>query len=267
MSTAAIVGGSIAAGVGGAAIASHGANQAADTQATAATTAEQLQHQDQQDALNFQKQQYDTEQSQIAPYLKAGTTALGQLNGGSLPGFQAPTNVTEQNDPGYQFRLQQGQQALENSAAAKGGLLTGNTGEALENYGQNFASNEYSNVYNRAMNDYNTNVLGPYNRLSSLAGVGQQAQASGAAQGQQAASNTTNIDLTGGAQQGQDINNAAAAQASGYVGSANAYGSALSGAGNNLTQAYLLSQLSRNFGSQYGLTGTVPDDAGVGTQE
>lgn len=234
---------SAAGSLGGAAIASSGAKKASDAQVQGANYAADLQKKSADDALNFQKQQYETSQSQLKPWLDAGTTALSQLNGGALPGFQAPTAATEQNDPGYQFRLDQGKQALENSAAARGGLLTGNTGEALSRYGQDYASSEYGNVYNRAMQDYNTNVLGPYNRLSSLAGLGQQAQATGAQQGQTAANNVTNIDLTSGQMQGNAANNAAAARASGYVGSSNAYSGALSGIGSNLTQTYLLSKL------------------------
>ena len=200
----------------------------ASKQASAANNAAALQANEAQQSLDFQKQQYNTEQQQLAPWLQAGTQALGELNGGQLPAFQAPTGATEQNDPGYQFRLQQGKAALDNSAAAKGGVLGGNEATALEQYGQNYASNEYSNVYNRAMNNYNTNVLGPYNRLSALANVGQQAQASGAQQGQAAASNIAGINANAGAQIGQNINNAGAATASGYVSAGNAITSGIS---------------------------------------
>lgn len=245
--TALAIGGIAAAGIGaGASL--IGSKKQASAENNASTT----EAQEAQNALNFQEQQYNTEQSQLAPYLKAGTTALGQLNGGSLPSFQAPTGATEQNDPGYQFRLTQGQQALENSAAAKGGLLSGNTGEALQQYGQNYASNEYQNVYNRAMNNYNTNVIGPYNRLAGLAGIGQQAQATGAAQGQQAASNLGSIDINLGQQLGNNDQNAAAATASGYTGAANS----LNGGVNNIEQSILLSSLLGNQGQQ-GLGGTV----------
>ena len=54
-----------------------------------------------------------------------------------------------QTDPGYQFRMQQGMDALQNSAAARGGLMGGDTGRALAEYGQNFASNEFQNAFNR----------------------------------------------------------------------------------------------------------------------
>ena len=230
------------AGIAGASIGAGASLSAAGTQADAAKSAAQLQSTDAANSLAFQKQEFNTQQANEAPWLKTGTSALGQLNGGQLPGFQAPTGATEQNDPGYQFRLQQGTQALENSAAAKGGLLTGNTGQALENYGQNYASNEYSNVYNRAMNEYNTNVLGPYNRLSSLAGVGQQTANALGQQGQAAAAGVAGINATAGQQVGQNINNAGAATASGYVGA----GNAISGGINNIGQSMLLSQLLGN---------------------
>jgi hypothetical protein len=79
---------------------------------------------------------------------------LPQLTAGFNEKFQAPTGATEQNDPGYQFRLDQGMKMLDNSAAAKGGLLSGNTLQGRQNYAQNYASNEYGNVYNRAMQEY-----------------------------------------------------------------------------------------------------------------
>ena len=220
----------------------------AHDQSSAANNAADLQAQQAQQSLDFQRQQYNTQQQQEAPYIQAGTQALGELNGGQLPAFQAPTGATEQNDPGYQFRLQQGKAALDNSAAAKGGVLGGNEATALEQYGQNYASNEYSNVYNRAMNNYNTNVLGPYNRLSALAGIGQQALGTSGQQGQTAANNITNINSTAGSQIGANINNAGAATASGYVGAGNAIS-------NGLTQSVLLNSLlgssQQNQNSQY----------------
>jgi len=260
--TSALVAGGLAAagGIGGSAIAAKGAGQAANAQAQAAEQAAQLQHQDQQAALAFQQKQYDTEQQQIAPWLQAGTTAINQLSGDKLPAFQAPTAATEQNDPGYQFRLQQGQQALENSAAARGGLLSGNTGEALTQYGQNYASNEYGNVYNRAMNDYNTNVIAPYNRLSALAGIGQQAQASSAQQGQAAANNVMGIDMSAGQQQGNSLLQAGAARASGYASQGNIWGNALSGATNSIGNGILLSSLMGNRGAPKGNRG-APTEA------
>src|SRR5262245_4034208 len=70
--------------------------------------------------------------------------------------FEAPTDVTEQNDPGYAFRRAEGQKALERGAAAQGVLLTGGTEKALSRYNQDYASNEYQRVYDRAMGEYQT---------------------------------------------------------------------------------------------------------------
>jgi hypothetical protein len=73
------------------------------------------------------------------------------------PQFGVPTLQDAQNEPGYQFRLQAGQSALDNSAAAKGTLRTGGSLKDLVEYGQNFGAQEYQNVFNRALQGYNTN--------------------------------------------------------------------------------------------------------------
>jgi hypothetical protein len=144
--------------------------------------------------------------------------------------FSAPTNVTEQNDPGFQFRLQQGQQALERSAAARGGLLTGGTAKDLADYQQGRASDEYGNVYGRAFNQFqdarntfynNQNNL--YNRLMGVSGAGQNAANTLTGAGGNSAGMVGNIDMTSAGQVGQDLTNAGTARASGYVGANNAY--------------------------------------------
>jgi hypothetical protein len=68
--------------------------------------------------------------------------------------FQAPTDVTEQNDPGFQFRLKEDQQALERSAAARGTLLTTGTLKDLGQRQQDIGAQEFQNVYNRALGKY-----------------------------------------------------------------------------------------------------------------
>lgn len=164
--------------------------------------------------------------------------------------FQAPTALTEQNDPGYQARLALGQQAIQNSAAAKGGLLSGNTAQALDQFGQDYASNEYGNVYNRALNTYSTNYnqfqqqqATQFNRLAALAGMGQVSAGQLSGANTSAANNLANTLLTSGGQIGQNINNAGAARASGIVGGANALGGAFSGIGGNLSNLFFLNQL------------------------
>lgn len=153
--------------------------------------------------------------------------------------FQAPTNVTEQNDPGYQFRLQTGLDEMTNSAAARGGLLSGGTAKAMQDYAQNSASNEYVNVYNRDLNEYLnranlffTNQSNQFNKLADIAGMGQATGGQLTNAGLTAGNQIGNTLLTSGAQIGQNINNAGAARASGYVGASNAIGGSLSNLGN-----------------------------------
>lgn len=261
--TLGIIGGVTAAGgVASSLIGASASGKAADAQTQAAQNAQALQAKEAQDALDFNKQQYADTQKNEAPYLGAGQTALGQLSAGTAPGgslvtpyqsFTAPTGLTQQNDPGYQARLALGTDALQKSAAARGSVLTGGTAKALDTYAQDYASNEYGNVYNRALSTYGANAGNYYtgqgntfNRLNAISGAGQATAANLAQQGQAAANTNSNIDLTTGAQQGQDLQNAGAATASGYVGAANAIDSGISSTTGNLSNLALLSQLSKS---------------------
>jgi hypothetical protein len=252
--------------IAGGGISAAGAASAAGTQANAADQAAQLQAQEAQNALNFQEQEWNTQQANAAPWLAAGKSALSNLQGIlASPGqgwnetFTPPTAEEAANYPGYKFQLAQGEGALQNSAAAKGALYSGNTQEALANYAEQAGQSDYTNVYNQAFQQY-AQRYGEYqnqlNRLSALSGVGQTTASTLGQEGQAAASNTGNIFLTTGAQQGQDIQNAAAAQASGYAGVANAFGGALSGGTNNIMNLLMLQKLfgggSGDFGAPLG---------------
>jgi hypothetical protein len=268
-----------AGSLGGAALESSAAGNAASTQANAADYAANLQAEEAQNSLNFEQQEWNTQQQNIAPWLSAGKSGLSQLQtllglGGNTntPGygslntpFTPPTLSTAEQYPGYQFQLQQGEGALQNSAAAKGDLVSGNDLEAQQQYGQGLAQSDYNNVYNQSFNTFETNQANTYNRLAALAGVGQTAATTLGSEGQTAANTVANIDLTSGAQQGQDIQNAAAAEASGYVGSANAYGGALSSGTNNLTSLLLLSQLYGNNGAITSPLSISPSDPDYGS--
>jgi hypothetical protein len=72
-------------------------------------------------------------------------------------------------DPGYAFRLSEGQKALDRSAAQRGGLISGSALKAAQRYGQEMGSQEYTNAFNR----YQTERQSQLNPLQSLAGVGQ----------------------------------------------------------------------------------------------
>jgi hypothetical protein len=188
--------------------------------------------------------------------------AAGSLLAPWTEQFQAPTDVTEQNDPGFQFRLAEGTKALQRSAAAKGNLFTGGTGKALTRYGQDYASSEYGNVYNRALGQFQqrynidqTNKANTYNRLSAMSGGGQTAAGQLNSASQNYGNNAAQILIGSGNAQAQGINNAAAARASGYVGGANAYGGALQGGTNSILQSVLLGQLLKGGGNTPGYGG------------
>ena len=204
---AAAVIGAAAVGAAGSAYAGKQSSKAARTQAASADRASQIQQE------NFEQTRKD-----LMPYKQAGDTSLSQLMGQMGSNGYFNQNFTGQDiysDPSYQFRLQQGQDAIQSSAAAQGGLLTGATLKALQNYGQESASQEYSNAYNR----FNADQTNRYNRLSNLVGIGQNAAAQVGNAGAQTAQAVANNTMAG-----------ANSIAAGQVGSANAW----SGAANNL---------------------------------
>ena len=83
--------------------------------------------------------------------------------------FAAPTAAEMGQDPGYQFRLTEGQKALERSGAARGVTNTGGNMKGLLDYGQRAASQEYGNVYDRNLNTYNTNAENAFRQYSTNA--------------------------------------------------------------------------------------------------
>lgn len=91
-----------------------------------------------------------------SPYYQA-PTEFGRPEYQQATPFASPTAGDMQQDPSYQFRLNQGQQALERSGAARGVTNTGGNLKDILDYGQNAASQEYGNIYNRNLTNYNTN--------------------------------------------------------------------------------------------------------------
>jgi hypothetical protein len=200
---AAAIGVGAVAGLGGAYMESNATNNAAQTQANAANQASQLQY-----------DEFSQQQANQQPWLQAGQGALSQMQN---PYYQQQFNMSDfQADPGYQFDLSQGQQAINRSAAASGGLASGNTLKALNNYSQNQASNEYQNAYNRFTNNQSQS----FNRLASLAGLGQTATGQIGSAGQNMAN-----------QVGQNTMGAANAQGAAGIAGANAWSNGLSNLG------------------------------------
>jgi hypothetical protein len=134
--------------------------------------------------LDVQQQQYQQGLSALSPYSQAGQTGLqGQLAGLSDPnsfyGYQFqqfdPNSVNVQQDPGYQFRLQQGLDSAMNSQAGRGLQNSGGALKELNNYAQGQASQEYNNAYGRQYQTWQGNQAGQLgmaqNRASGLAGL------------------------------------------------------------------------------------------------
>jgi hypothetical protein len=99
------------------------------------------------------------------PFRQGGLEAQGMLmnelrnpsqyraSAGLSPAELAGEQFNFQADPSYGFRLSEGLKALERSAAARGGLMSGGTGKALQRYGQDMASQEYGNAFQRFQQD------------------------------------------------------------------------------------------------------------------
>lgn len=221
------IGGAAVLGLGGAYMTSQSAKGAADTQAGAAKY-----------AADLQNQQYQQQRTDQQPWMQAGAAALPQLSqmASQTPSFTAQDFLKNQ-DPAYQFDLQQGQQALERSAAARGGLQSGGTLKDLTTYAQGAASNEYQNAYSRFMNNQNTQ----FNRLASVAGIGQTAN------GQISAAGMNYANQAGEARMG----GANAAGAAGIAG-ANAWSGALSGMGKTGMEGLMISRMPNYGANPYG---------------
>lgn len=189
-----------AAVVGSSLIGADAASSAADTQAAAADRAGEL-----------QQQQFERQVQLQAPFREAGMRALPELEAASR---YTPFGMQQfQQDPGYAFRLAEGQKALDRQAAARGGLISGAALKGAQRFGQEMGSQEYTNAFNR----YQTERQARLNPLQSLAGM---AQTSAGQIGQAGQAMASGVGEAGG--------QAAQARASGYMGGANALSQGLS---------------------------------------
>jgi len=237
----AIVVGSVATGY----MSSQAAKSAARTQADAAARAGD------QQAYALAQQLELSE-----PYRTTGTAAMNRLAamtepGGRLAQDYVPTLESLQMDPGYGFRFSEGMKGLNASAAARGGLISGNALRAATAYGQEMGSQEYGNAYTRAQNLFQMNRNNLVDPLKFLTGVGQAAAAGQAANIGTAAANTANL-MTG----------AGNAMAAGQVGSANAYANAI---GQGVSQ-YQTNQLINRFTPRQTTPSYYPTNTGMNAE-
>ena len=232
----AAIGASIGGGISGAAA----AKDAAKTQAQATEAAAAVQKDVAREQLDLQRRMYEEGVARQQPFLEAGQGALNQLI--PLASEYTPFGMQQfEQDPGYQFRLEEGLKALDRQAAARGGLISGGAMKAAQRYGQGLASQEYQNAFNR----YQAERAARLQPLQSLAGVGQTtAQQIGAA-GQAYGQGASNVLGQMGTNFGNLMTAGAQARASGYVGGANALTGALGQGLNFYQNQQLLNQLQR----------------------
>jgi hypothetical protein len=233
--TAIVGGGSVVSGVMGA----KAAKSAAKTQAASADYAAQL-----------QQEQFDKQVELNAPFREAGLTAQNKLldymglSEGAGGKYAKDFSMQDfQQDPGYAFRMSEGLKALDRTAASRGGMLSGAALRGATRFGQDMASQEYTNAFNR----YQTNRANQLNPLQSLMGAGQTASTT---LGNAAGNYATNA--------GNAYMNAGNARASGYVGSANAWSNALGQAANTYGQNQMLNRVFPQTGATAGYT-ALPD--------
>ena len=196
----------------GGAVASRGASKAAKAQQQAAEQASDVQRQifERQTELSEPFRQAGiTSQNELMRLLGIGGDATAADYGMLTRGF---TPEQMQMDPGYAFRLAEGEKALERMQAARGQYLGGGAIRAGTRYGQEMGSQEYMNAFNRAQALLG-NRLGA---LGSLYGAGQTATQQVAGQAGQMGANVGNLLMQGGQ-----------ARASGYLGQSNALAQAL----------------------------------------
>ena len=207
---AALIGG--AAAIGGGVMAAKGAKSASKVQAQAA-----------RDATTAQERALERQIELQQPFRQAGLTAQNEIMqllgiGGDRAaagyGSMAQPFGTQQfqQDPGYAFRQSEGMKALERSAAARGNLMSGSTMKGIQRFGQDLASQEYQNAFNR----YQVERSAKLNPLQSLMGSGQSA-----------ANVLTGATGQFGQSEAANLYGAGQARASGYIGQANALNTAL----------------------------------------
>ena len=225
-----IVGAIVGAGASliGGAMASSAASKAAKTQAKSADKATAL-----------QKQMYEEGVVRQKPFYEAGITGqnrlmdiLGLSDRKTAEGYGSamrPFGMSDfEADPGYAFRMKEGLKSLDQQAAARGGLISGNALRGAQQYGQDLGSQEYQNAYNR----YQTNRANVLNPLQSLLGQAQSTANTLGSAGQNYATNAGNTMMAAGA-----------ARASGYTGSADAWNRALGGAAGTVVSGLNANQM------------------------
>ncbi len=202
-------------------VGAYGANKAAKAQLQGA-----------REGAAAEREMFERQVELQAPFREAGLNALPELVEASR---YTPFGMEQfQADPGYGFRLKEGLRALEGSAAARGGLLSGNTMRGIARYGQGLAADEYTNAFNR----YQAERAARLNPLQSLTGMAQSSANTLSGAAGQLGTNLSNLAVGAGN-----------ARASGYAGMANALASGIGQGVNYYQGQQAATQQQNNFDS------------------
>lgn len=278
--------GGVAQGVGTAAAGAAEAGaaiHAADVESDAARYAADLTSKSAENSLNFNQDVFNKNQANQQPYIQAGQGAVGSLAEQVAPGGALNTPYGKEfsyqpfsfsgdvlkNDPAYQFDLDQGQQAIQRSAAAQGGVVSGGALKDLADYTQSNALNAYQTAYNTELGSYNTNYANAlqqyqtaynvwqndqansYNRQQGVATLGENAAVGAGSQGTAAANNVAAINSTTANSLGNYATQAGNAAAAGTVGVSNAIGNTVNSLNNQYTNYKTLQALKNASSSSY----------------
>lgn len=222
--------------VGGAYIASQGAQSAAQTQANAATANQQAILSTGQQAANIDQQAIGAANAPFQPFLNLGSAGAAGLNNLITGQNSGQMTAALQNIPGYQFQLQQGLEATQNGFAAKGLGSSGAAMKGAANYAEGLANSNYQNFFN---NDLSATQLG----ANAASNVSQNIANLNIARANAltgAATNSASLGMAG-----------AASTAAGQAAAANALGNGISNAGNLAAQYAMMNGM-------YGSSGASP---------
>jgi hypothetical protein len=226
----------IVAAVGGALIANAGSKKAANIQAEASDRAGAISDRQYNQTRTDQLAQLAQTRADQAPYREAALPSIATLSRGLQPGGEYARSFSMddyQADPGYQFRLKEGQKSIQAAAASRGGAYSGATLKALARFNSDQASQEYGSAYSR----FNTDKTTQFNRNATMAGYGQTANSAVGNAGTSAYGTIAQAGQANSYLQGQALQNAGEARASGYVGAANNIGAGIKSIYDNYQQS------------------------------
>lgn len=193
--------------------------KSAEAQRDAAREGAALERELSDENLQLQKELTAEQREDFKPWREAGGKALEQITAGIESGEFDVGSFDVRDDPGYQFRMDEGLKAIDRSASAGGRLESGAYDKAINRYAQDYASGEYANAYARNMAEKDRR----FNMLAGLSDSGQSSAARQASATSQLASNAGNILANEGRMLNVARGNEGAAKAQGYMDTAKAF--------------------------------------------